>query len=154
MHDRNFGIAERELRRVDLAKIHLAKKLLGMDDTAYRAMLSNVAGVNSAAVLDRGGRVKVLDHLKKLGFRPRPTRPLASAGQLRKIRALWIDLHRIGVVRDPTEQAMHSYIRRMTGIAQVGRLSIEQASTVIETLKQWRNRIPASPERESRQHSA
>ncbi len=36
-------------RAVDLAKIHLAKKGLGMDDSAYRAMLHAIAGVSSPA---------------------------------------------------------------------------------------------------------
>ena len=38
-------------RNKDLAKIHIAKKQLGLDDDSYRAMLQMVAGVNSAAHL-------------------------------------------------------------------------------------------------------
>lgn len=139
---------ERERRRIDLAKIHLAKRQLGLDDTAYRSLLRNVAGAESAAVLDRAGRLMVLEHLRWLGFSPRPARRRASPGQFRKIRALWLDLHRNGLVRDPTEPAMRRYIRRMTGLARPDRLSLEQASTVIETLKQWRKRSPARADRD------
>ena len=59
-------------RNKDLAKIHIAKKQLGLDDDAYKAMLQMVAGVNSAAHLTATGRQKVLAHLKKAGFRTRP----------------------------------------------------------------------------------
>lgn len=59
-------------RNKDLAKIHIAKKQLGLDDDAYRAMLQMVAGVASAAHLTADGRQKVLAHLRKSGFRTRP----------------------------------------------------------------------------------
>ena len=55
-------------RRRDLAKIHIAKKQLGMDDETYRDMLYGVAGVRSAADLDGRGRIAVIGHHKSLGF--------------------------------------------------------------------------------------
>lgn len=88
-----------DMRNRDLAKIHLAKKQLGMDEGTYRAMLLSVAGVESAADLDEAGRFKVLKHLYRNGFtskrgkRPHPGQPhnLSSSGRgplLRKIEAL------------------------------------------------------------------
>jgi len=56
-------------RRQELAMIHIAKKQIGMDDLVYREMLFAEAGVNSAADLDAGGRKKVLDRFKSLGFK-------------------------------------------------------------------------------------
>lgn len=56
-------------RRTDLAKIHLARKQLQMDDATYRAMLKLVANVNSSSDLTLAGRLKVLQHLQKLGAR-------------------------------------------------------------------------------------
>ncbi len=47
-------------RNIDLAKIHIAKKQLGMDDVVYRDMLMNVAGVSSAA--DLRARAKINSH--------------------------------------------------------------------------------------------
>lgn len=88
-----------DARNRDLAKIHLGKKQLGMDDETYRAMLQFVAGVDSAADLDEAGRYKVLKHLYNRGFvakrgkRAHPGQPrnLNSMGRgplLRKIEAL------------------------------------------------------------------
>lgn len=61
---------KKDQRRADLAKIHIAKKQIGMDEESYRAMLQMVAGVESAADLDARGRRDVLDHLRKSGFKP------------------------------------------------------------------------------------
>lgn len=71
-------------RRRDLAKIHIAKKQLGMDETTYREMLNAVAGVGSAADLDERGRAKVIKHLQNIGFKPMP-RPGKSL-QRRKMK--------------------------------------------------------------------
>jgi len=55
-------------KTAELAKIHIAKKELGMDDSTYRAMLKQVAGVDSSKDLSAQGRALVLEHLKKAGF--------------------------------------------------------------------------------------
>jgi phage gp16-like protein len=53
-----------QVRRAQLAKIHVLKKELGLDDDSYRQMLQNVAGVRSAADLDANGRRRVLDAME------------------------------------------------------------------------------------------
>lgn len=55
------------MRNPALAKIHIAKKQLRMDDDVYRAMLQQVANVQSAAALDARGIEKVLKHMEALG---------------------------------------------------------------------------------------
>jgi len=77
-------------RNAELAKIHIAKKQLGMDDDAYRDMLWILCGVRSAADLSPGGRKIVLEHLKDAGFAQKTKgRPeLTRSAQLRKIEAL------------------------------------------------------------------
>ena len=73
-------------RRAELAKIHLAKKELNLDDAAYRAVLWTVARVRSAADLDRHGRSAVLDHFKARGFRARGRTVKARASAERAVR--------------------------------------------------------------------
>ena len=97
--NRSRGSAE-DRRRAELAKIHIAKKDLGLDDGTYRAMLHAVAGVESAAELTACGRRDVLEHLKSAGFASKTARPkykgrphnmdglLSRDMQLRKIEAL------------------------------------------------------------------
>lgn len=78
-------------RKRQLAQIHLAAKELGMDDDTYRDMLWTVARVRSARDLDAPGRRAVIDHLVKLGHKPkrrgrtRTTAPRESLAS--KIRA-------------------------------------------------------------------
>ncbi len=58
-------------RNPALAKIHIAKKDLAMDDDTYRAMLKNVAGVESSRELTDTGITKVLAHLQRCGWKPK-----------------------------------------------------------------------------------
>lgn len=92
-------------RSRELAQIHIAKKQLGLDDDTYRAMLWAVGRVKSSKDLDWTARKRVLDHLKRCGFKPQagktkhPGRPHnADSGprspQLLKIEALLADAGR------------------------------------------------------------
>jgi phage gp16-like protein len=83
-----------DIRKRELAQIHVAKSQLGLDEETYRAMLWTVARVKSAADLDWAGRKKVLDHLKAGGFKikSRPAPAANKAGLVSKIRALLIAL--------------------------------------------------------------
>jgi phage gp16-like protein len=136
-----------DIRKRELAQIHIAKQQLGIEDDTYRAMLWTVARVHSAGDLDFAGRKKVLDHLKARGFKVKPSknamtsRPLASDDQSKKIRALWLELHGAGAVRDPSEKALAAYVKRMTKVSALQWLDGSKASTVIESLKAWLERL-------------
>ena len=74
-----------DLRKSELAKIHIAKAQLGMDDETYRAMLWTIARVKSAADLDWAGRKRLLEHLKGIGAKiggERPPRVAAGRADL------------------------------------------------------------------------
>jgi len=58
-----------DYRRSELAKIHMAKKELGLDRDTYEDVLWTVARVRSAADLDSTGRFKVIAHFKALGWK-------------------------------------------------------------------------------------
>lgn len=88
-----------DIRKSELAMIHMAKAQLGMDDDTYRSMLENVTktssnpGKRSAADLDDADRKKVIEHLKAKGFKVskkgvRTMRPAPDKAELiAKIRA-------------------------------------------------------------------
>lgn len=136
-----LGQDNEAVRRRELALIHVAKQQLGMEDDAYRAVLWAIGRVSSAADLDWSGRKQLLDHLKKCGFRPRHTRSTsAEDDQVKKIRALWLDLHAGGVVRDPSEAALTKWVKRMTGVDSLRWLRPEQKVLIIESLKKWNDR--------------
>ena len=135
--------------RLPLIKlIHVARRELHMDDDTYRLMLAGMKGLDGAtstADLSVPNLLRVLDQLKLRGFTVRPTkaqpRPMADDGQSRKIRSMWLTLHGLGAVRDPSEEALAKFVLNMTGVAALQWLNVAQGSRVIENLKQWQHRV-------------
>lgn len=92
-------------RKSALAKIHLGKKQLGLDDDTYRQMLHNIGGVDSSAKLNDQGLDQVIKHLKSCGaeFTTKPRRNIGrkphnlnsdaeKAKLMQKIGALLADM--------------------------------------------------------------
>ncbi len=134
-----FNIKRKEIQLIHVGWAQLAKQDASLDDAAYRAMLWSVARVKSSTELDFAGRKKVLDHMEACGFKrtkPQP-RALADDPQSKKIRALWLELHQAGKVRNPSESALAAFVKRQTGRDALQWLNGREASTVIEELKQW-----------------
>ena len=128
--------------------IHVARRELRMEDDTYRLMLSSMTGLDGAtstADLSVPNLVRVLEQLKQKGFKPRPNkagkRPKANDEQSKKIRSLWLTLHDLGEVRDPSEAALANFVKSMTKVSALQWLSVHQASRVIENLKQWHHRV-------------
>ena len=128
----------RDPRQAELAKIHIAKKDAGLDDDTYRGVLRAVAGKDSARDLDPAERRRVIDALSnKAGRRTKPN-GAARHEQARKARALWLSLHHLGEVRDPSEAAMDAFIRRQSNVdASAWMRDPAEARKVIEALKDW-----------------
>ncbi|WP_081818745.1 gp16 family protein [Pseudomonas sp. PH1b] len=144
-----MSTAPNNLTRLRYIKlIHVARRELRMDDDTYRLMLSGMVGLEGAtstADLSVPNLQRVLEQLKQLGFKPRPnkvgTRPRANDEQSRKIRSLWLELHDLGAVRDPSEEALANFVKSMTKVSALQWLNVAQASRVIENLKQWQRRV-------------
>jgi len=90
-------------RTKDLARIHLAKKELGLDDDAYRALLQGVTKKTSSADLTARERWSVLKEMGRLGAKsalPRryPGRPaivpLDKTALIQKIEAFLTEARR------------------------------------------------------------
>ena len=59
------------MRNGQMAKIHIAKAQLGLDDEEYRSLLGRVAGVSSAKDLNPRQIGAVLAAFEKLGWQPK-----------------------------------------------------------------------------------
>mgnify|MGYP003593309142 CR=1 FL=1 len=134
--------------------IHVAKRDLSMDDDTYRAILQRIGKKASSADLTIPELEKVLEHLKRSGFKvrsknksaPKPaqakqSRPLAQDLESKKIRALWLFLHELGAVKNPSEEALAAYVKRIAGVDALQWISGQQAERLIETMKKWAMRF-------------
>lgn len=118
-----------------LAKIHIAKKQLGLDDETYRAMLLQHGGVNSSKDLTAEGAARVLAHLERSGFKPAPgkhgKRPKSKPGcsaLMDKVEALLADAKR------PWAYA-NGMAKRMFRVDQVGWLDAVQLGKLVAALQ-------------------
>lgn len=139
--------------------IHIAKSQLHLDDDVYRDILrAKSKGKASSTELTVLELEAVLEHLKRIGFKvkgapqkaaPRATRTrrMADDPEAKKIRALWLLLRDLGVVKNASEEALAGYVKRMTKVDDLHWIDGKQAETVIESLKKWAMRyLPAAVE--------
>ena len=139
-------------RNVELAKIHVAKAQLRLDDGDYRAIVSRISsqfrpgGVDSAGAMTAQERRALLDEFKRLGFQDAPAKTAGSPDDwiktdvphLRKLLACWRDLERAGIVKAVKRRSkLRRFVRRMTGKDAIQWLTPEETNTVIEALKGW-----------------
>lgn len=129
----------------NLAKIHIAKKDLGLSDEAYRDVLRNVCGKESAAQLTDMQAARLLRYFEGRGWKPKkqgslPGFTTPSDPQSKKILALWITLHKSGKVRDASTRAMLSFVKRMVRRDRLEWCTVAEKNLVIEALKDWAKR--------------
>lgn len=81
-------------RARELAKIHVGKKLLKLDEETYRALIRRISGelgreVSSAADLDAAGRVAVIEQMGRKGVRweAQQARSRAYRGKPKHVKA-------------------------------------------------------------------
>lgn len=116
-----------------LARIHIAKKQLGLDDVTYRALLERITGKTSSKNMSDGEHRQVLQELNRLSGAT-----TASGRYAPVIRALWLAGYNLGVIDTRTDAALISFVRRQTGLDHTRFLHhSEDAIAAIEGLKAW-----------------
>ena len=143
-------------RKAQLAAIHVAKKTLGIDDEDYRDILETLTGRRSCKHMSELERARVLDHFRKLGFKPRKGFKRigpATARVVERIEAgarpqealileLWEALLRVG--GRGHDARILSFMSRMGIRVDHPRfLTTKQANKVTEGLKAWLKRAKA-----------
>ena len=122
--------------------IQTGRRKLGMDDETYRALLADVSGgKTSSKDLNAYQLKEVLRRMREAGFHS------VTDPQLRKIRSLWFSMYDEGIVKSKTEQSISAYIRRITK-KNVNACGVKDLQRVIETLKQWIDRVEDAAARE------
>ncbi|WP_323094327.1 gp16 family protein [Aeromonas hydrophila] len=140
-----------------LTLVHVGRRELGLEDEDYRTLLESVTGARSAKGLSVAQLDAVVTAMKGLGFKVKgnttgrrspPSTAHVQAPEVRKLRAIWITMKQDGLLRDGSEDALGSYIKRMTananggaGIHRADWLTSVQAERVLEALKKWHIRL-------------
>ncbi len=136
------------VERAILAKIHIAKKELGLSDELYRDILQSRYKKDSAAKLNRFQAEDLVAHFKKQGFKVKrkaggkasSSSPTYDKPMARKIVALWINMALAGTIRYSSDAALQAYVKRMTGVANLAWCDDSQLFKLIEALKKWAKR--------------
>jgi phage gp16-like protein len=128
-------------RNAILGKIHIAKKQLGIADEDYRALIANLTeGKTSCKDCTAKELGIIVEALIGLGFQPaKPKVKLSPKAnphptQADKIRAMWIDLHSKGIVKNRSDDALQKFVKRLTKVDRVEWLEHSQAVAVIAAL--------------------
>lgn len=149
------------IRKALIAKIHIAKKDLALDDETYRQVLVLASNGKSSCVQMNSAELGlVVDHFKKSGWKPKranarkyspKTRHKNVHDQVDKIRAIWIDIGAAGGLCDASEAALDKWVKRTTikfnngiGIDRIDWLRNANPTLitkVLESIKQWRKRL-------------
>ncbi len=134
--------------------IHVARRDLEragqLDEPGYRAILraASEGRHDSSANMGYGALKVALARLEQAGFQLRKgqgTRPLSKTPENSKARALWLFLHVLGAVKDPSEKALAAYVRRIAKVDDLRFARGDRIVQVIESLKEWAMRfLPAA----------
>ena len=132
------------LRRGLLAKIHIAKKFLGLNDLEYRTILAVVTDCESARDLTVQQMTAVLERFRALGWEDqfqagKPGRIVSRQKSL--LRYHWRDLAQVGAVEDGSDKALDAWIKGRFGVDRLEWLTPKQAQGAIEQLKMWKIRV-------------
>lgn len=142
----------RAAQRARLIKIvQTGRNVLRLDEDTYRDLLAaKSGGKRSAKDLSIDELDAVIKHMRASGFKarkpagaqPRERRALDTFPESSKARALWLWLHEIGIVKDPSERALASFGRRISGVDALQ--WTRRPDKLIEGIKAWAAReLPA-----------
>lgn len=141
---------EKTKRQKMLAKIHIGKKYLGLNEYEYRIFLKAAAGKESTRDMEIEELKEVLDLMKRAGFYEKAnekanakepkyfyvslydTRYL-SEKQVKYIKGLWWQN-----VRNPNEDTLRAFIKRITGKNSLSECGQKEANILITAIQEMK----------------
>ena len=135
-----------------IAAIHALKGKLRLTDDDYRALIKGLTLKSSSKDMSTAEQSRVRDHMQQLGERlgvlkPTRRRPMtreqfakakvAASPRERKVWALWHQLHRDGLVNNPSRTALDAWVERTVHVSALRFATQAQLDTCIEALKAW-----------------
>ena len=117
-----------------IRRIHAEARSRGMDEGARRDLQRRATGKESCADMTAAELRRVIAEMGRARDRL-PDGPMAG-----KIRALWISAYNLGVVRDRTDAACASWLRRQTGPDAAAWASPPALARAVQALQSWLER--------------
>jgi phage gp16-like protein len=146
-----FAHARAEQRQKLLGKAHIARKQMGWSDEEWEAIKLSQGGADSLKEMGIEQIEAIIHYAEASGWKPvhkkadgNTSRPLSTKAQAKKLRALWLDMHGHGMVRDADETALRSWLsnsRSPNVTTNPDLMDFQQLDASIERLKQWRKRL-------------
>lgn len=136
------------LSKAQTSMLHVAKRQLGLDDDAYRAVLRRTAGVTTSRALDNHGLDSVLAELERLGWKGPAGRKsfggfrpgFASNAQLHIIRQLWLEF----TGGTGTERGLERWLERQFKVSALRFVTHQVAAKAMTALKAMNQRKQAA----------
>ena len=133
-------------RRALLARVHIGKKEMGLDQGAYSALVSRVTGKQSAGDCSVAELRAVLEDMRAHGWKPRTGQRASQHPHVRKVWAIWASMEPL--LDAPDRAALRGFVQRQTrsptnplGVSDPNFLSVADAKKVIHGLEGWRGRL-------------
>lgn len=147
-------------RLIQLVKI--GQRQLAIADEEYRLMLKRLTGKESATKCTVVDLHKVIYELQQKGakitwFARKPMKttaysPTTGSQKVKtsiahKIRAIWINMGKDGLLKDSSEKALNAFVRKIVNqhrsilVLNVASLVQSDASHILEILKKWHKRV-------------
>lgn len=132
-------------RAILIKLVHAGARHIFTDEDARKQWQQDRTGHRSCSDMSNADLENLVAELR----RKKALKPLAQKAPpgrktpADKIRALWIDMHTSGLIKDGSDKALGSYLYRMTGRYKPQWISTPDAMRVIESLKKWRIRLEA-----------
>ncbi len=128
-----------------LAKIHIAKKELGLSDEEYRQILYDCFGVDSSKYLTEEQANMLIAIFVDMGWKPKKKedkqkpkkydelgdrKGFATPAQLRKIEAMWKT-----VSREKTKKSLDKFLFRRFKVMKLENLPFDKVPAVLKALE-------------------
>ena len=145
-------------RKNFMARIHIAKKELALDDDSYRSIISSVSpGKTSAKELTMKELAALIEAFKTKGWKPkRPARKKGidtaatdfRAKRIWLIKKIWGNLENAGVLNDPTQAGLEKYCTKYMLGDKLEWASSDELNSIVSALKGWERRVNMSQPKE------
>ena len=120
-------------RKALLAKVHIAKKELGLSDEIYRAVLEEKYGVRSAKELKIFELIDLCRHFEKLGWKSKPPKgkPRACKEREALLKKVFVLCYNLGV---PVPEYATGIAKKMFGVDYIGWCNPNQLHKIVAAL--------------------